>query len=168
MVEVRHIVKAIGGSMRDGYLVHHVECGLHSGFPPCCIAFGWIYSSLLAVKAVGLSYADMDDLRAPYRSMRGSRRADYYACPACLLGGNIVKAKKCRCHAEFAAHIRRELEETAKRKRKAAGWVRACLASLENQDDDALDVDAADALDRGDAAWHREVIARNRADRKQP
>jgi hypothetical protein len=160
---VRRVVKAIGGSMGDGSIVQHVECGLHSGFPPCCIAFGWIYSSLLASATVDMSYDEMDALRAPYHRLRGSRGLGYYACPACLLRGNIVTVVKCGCDDEYITHVQRSLEATATRKRKPAGWVSACLLRLEAVETPHPDPDAEDAIDRANAAWHRAVIARNRA-----
>lgn len=162
VLAVRAVVKALGGSMRDASVVHHVECGLHSGFPPCCIAFGWIYSSLLANATVDMSYEEMDAVRAPYHKLRNNHGVGYYACPACLLRRNIVTVRKCGCNDEYTAHVQRSLEATAKRKHKPAWWVSACLLRLEEQRPNP-DADAEDAIDRADAAWDRAVIARNRA-----
>ena len=65
-----------------------IICGLHSGFPPCCVKFfitKWIWN--LASKAN----------REHWKKIRRVRcfNVSYIPCPKCLKNRTFVKLKKC-------------------------------------------------------------------------
>lgn len=75
----------------------NINCGLHSGFPDCCIMFFVMIYSKLSIKRSG--YWDC------HRYMN-LHHWNYIPCPHCALTGNRVKVEKCNCRK-----IKREMEK---------------------------------------------------------
>jgi hypothetical protein len=81
-----------------------IECGLHSGFPPCCVIF---YITVWA-RSVGFkkdkSSVDMfhftqfcENYLTPVTRLTGLAVSGYVPCPACILARHFVTTKKCNC-----------------------------------------------------------------------
>lgn len=74
-----------------------VECGLHSGFPRCCIIF-------FVTAYAPLGFADhlrTKERRAfeHYKKLNRDRGMDgYIACPQCLIKRTVVRVKPCDWH----------------------------------------------------------------------
>src|SRR4051812_36420967 len=79
----------------DAVSLWHIECGLHSGFPRCCIAF--------FVKVWWRVSDDNWKLIDSYRKMQqqfGVLESGYVMCPSCVLNKNVVEVKNCNCHRQ--------------------------------------------------------------------
>jgi len=75
-----------------------IACGLHSGFPRCCIAFFVRFWRQRKVGKYGLRFW--------YHYMNGQARflgvsPGYIMCPHCVFTRNIVQVKKCTCREGF-------------------------------------------------------------------
>ena len=84
------LTKKLGEDHNDPIVVWNVECGLHSGFPECCIAFymavWWpVPKGNPAIRAY---LASLDKLPA---------QPGYIPCPECLRRHRFVKVRRCRC-----------------------------------------------------------------------
>jgi hypothetical protein len=66
-----------------------IECGLHSGFPKCCILFFVKVWRSCRPTPPQSYYSTMQAL--------GVEPPGYIPCPTCLLAGNIVPVKPCAC-----------------------------------------------------------------------
>jgi hypothetical protein len=68
---------------------HEIECGLHSGYPVCCVAF------------FVLVWHEWSELqRGSY--MAGLKKSPgYVPCPRCLKAKTFVSGRPCACHALF-------------------------------------------------------------------
>ncbi len=104
----------------DPYDLVPINCGLHSGFPPCCVAFWWLLWQKLADlppdEADEADCTGVEEILDEYRdSMHdmGVGETECIPCPACALAGKIVKAKKCRCSAKIRAWERQQEEAVA-------------------------------------------------------
>ena len=67
-----------------------VICGIHSGFPPCCIEFyvnTWLpaWRDLNRIGLLGWIIAE---------AVR-SRSCGYIICPECVANNNVVEVKRC-------------------------------------------------------------------------
>lgn len=72
-----------------------VECGLHSGFPPCCIEFfvtTWRPLALARLDSNHPGLAAVDE----YRQLLGHN--GYIPCPSCLQEKRAVRVKHCDWH----------------------------------------------------------------------
>ncbi len=112
--------------------VQQYRCGLHSGFPKCCIRFyvkTWkpvisehsidgVLQSTYAFRAVQRWFFHAQ--RALEKSI--GRRAEYVMCPACVEAGNVVHSKPCpepyvsrtraRWEAAMSTHLTVTMERT--------------------------------------------------------
>jgi hypothetical protein len=126
------IVEAIGEDPQDEGVFKLVECGLHSGFPQCCIEFFvktyWpIMTVTSSMNAHGETLEELFDraslqqataLRAMerYRTTVFKSRViepGYVPCPHCLSRGRFVKVKRCDWH--LTARERRRIIARANR-----------------------------------------------------
>lgn len=93
------------------HLPKTIECGIHSGFPACCISF-YIVRLLLFSKQQVKNYWK--------KINQSSVSWGYIPCPDCLATNNMVEVKKCpigHCwHAEECAGNNNEI---SKRKKSA-------------------------------------------------
>ena len=94
----KHVTKGLPkDSTRDwllnlaGWLQHDVVCGLHSGFPPCCVIF---YITKKRWMAVEENDRYMAKISRREKSLK--RRINYVPCPECLRAGRIVRCKPCK------------------------------------------------------------------------
>lgn len=76
-------------------LAHDIECGTHSGIPPCCIAF-------FVLEKRHWSCSDPRQ-RAYDRSLRKAApgrkgKVGYAPCPACITAARFVRVRRCSCH----------------------------------------------------------------------
>ena len=109
--------KKIGVSRESLTDLTHIECGLHSGYPRCCVLFyvkfWWPYHA-----AWHAGRADLSGV-APYRQTLDALkiRAGYVPCPACALAENIVVPKPCptTCPTIKLAEINELLADPKKR-----------------------------------------------------
>jgi hypothetical protein len=73
---------------------HRIGCGLHSGFPPCCIRF--------------FIETDGRPLDRHYKiAMEAARPLGYLPCPVCLREKRFVEVRRCNCNADFYAVVAR-------------------------------------------------------------
>lgn len=85
-----------------------VECGVHSGFPSCCIAFfvkvWWPYA--LAIDGSS-TRARADALTAYNAYQKWSTRPGYVPCPSCVVERKFVEVLPCDCEAKRLSKSRR-------------------------------------------------------------
>jgi hypothetical protein len=97
--EAQELAVEIGNTF--GWALRAIECGLHSGYPRCCIHFFvevWMPFCLWGqVRFPGQDEEWRDGYRARMRAA-GAGGPPYIACPRCLLGENFVTPKSCDCH----------------------------------------------------------------------
>ena len=93
-------------------MLNDIECGLHSGFPPCCVAF-WTFgynklrfiNEILPISSIGsvtfkqwLSH----NIKVKYLYFgknKGNKYVfGYIPCPICLIRINKKTVKRCRCY----------------------------------------------------------------------
>jgi hypothetical protein len=109
-------VESIGADPYDEGIFMLVECGLHSGFPICCIEFFvrgyWpLMEHMSSLNAHGESVRELLDraslqqataLRAMERYRDAVRRSDvtpgYIPCPRCLKSRRTVRVRCCDWH----------------------------------------------------------------------
>lgn len=119
--KVRVACEKIGVDPRDPEVYRAVLCGLHSGFPICCIAFWvrfeWAWSSMLEGPMCGETNEDriagMTPLqRAGWAQIMAHRdwskarnladghgqRDGYVRCPACVVNGHYARVRRCGCY----------------------------------------------------------------------
>jgi len=109
------LLRRLGETSPTDGTIHNVDCGIHSGFPPCCITFfakGWdrwilAYSTLRAhgeTREQLLARADPLQREAllamdSYRDMPLlGARVGYIPCPRCALLRDFVSPLRCRGH----------------------------------------------------------------------
>ena len=110
------------------HLPKTIECGLHSGFPPCCVAFYanhkiWMdnderdaYNKRSYDKGVSVFYERLktytlpgditdDEAKVKVQALLTDSLFGYVPCPSCLESYNKVTVLKCDClsHAEEQA-----------------------------------------------------------------
>ena len=152
---VRNAIKFMGESLNDACVVGDVECGLHSGLPLCCIVF--FVKVRWRLDEAGV---------ASYRQIRGDHKANYFACPRCLIEQTIVEMHPCDCSAKCDGHLRRELQKLATRKRRPKKWVDMILQRYECEE--PLDAETQAAIDRGHTARDAETVARYAPQKRTP
>ncbi len=86
---------------REEHVVE-INCGLHSGFPECCILFYVTFWASLFTWSGDGSYrsAYAAGRYKLYRRMMeqiAGRWVGYIPCPACLLARKFVEPKECSC-----------------------------------------------------------------------
>jgi hypothetical protein len=91
--KVLRAIEAMAEDATDTVTINRVECGLHSGFPLCCIVF--------FVKLWGPVVMDTDDrwFYVSYHAMLAQLgvSAGYIPCPRCALERSIVEVRPCNC-----------------------------------------------------------------------
>jgi hypothetical protein len=75
-----------------------IECGLHSGFPACCVAFfvkiWWPWATTIDA----LSVRRRADALIAYDSyQQWTKQAGYVPCPRCALERKFVEVLPCDC-----------------------------------------------------------------------
>lgn len=101
---VASLLRQIGDLDPDDGTIRLVECGLHSGFPPCCVVFFvqvWWPAHMLdgSSPALRKTRALMSDYQRVLRRVRADHaRVSYIPCPDCVLSKKFVMMKKCSRH----------------------------------------------------------------------
>ena len=98
------VLRQIGDFDPDDPTIRFVECGLHSGFPPCCVAFFvqvWWPANVMEGRSRKLR--EVRALVSNYRRVLDRMRDDYehveyIPCPDCVLSKRFVAMKKCTGH----------------------------------------------------------------------
>lgn len=72
-----------------------VNCGLHSGFPPCCVYF---FVAFWRRCETG-NLKKLADRQTAEKGV-GLESPGYVLCPACLLAKGVVKVKRCDCRRQ--------------------------------------------------------------------
>lgn len=110
------------------HLPKSIECGLHSGFPPCCVAFYvnhkmWMddeersaYNKRAYDKGLSVFYERLksytlpngitdDEVKVKMQALLRDSLFGYVPCPSCLESYNKVTVLECDCvsHAEEQA-----------------------------------------------------------------
>ena len=108
------LLRRLGETQPDDVTIYNVDCGLHSGFSACCIAFfvkvwdPWVLC-VATLQAHGetrdqlMMRADPQQLDAlisidRYQDMLGDLRVGYIPCPRCALEEDFVTPRRCRHH----------------------------------------------------------------------
>ncbi len=75
-------------------VAHHVRCGMHSGFPPCCVMFFLvrIYTWWPAHYYRNNTLAGRIE-----RALVKPRGVNYIQCPLCQWRDHRVPLKRCSC-----------------------------------------------------------------------
>src|SRR5262249_7406902 len=98
--EAQQFTKEIGRVCDDLELIT-IECGLHSGFPRCCVLFFvgvyWPLAELAYHAGVEIARWPLASYRAAIDAACGIERPGYIPCPSCLLARNFVTVKDCHC-----------------------------------------------------------------------
>ncbi len=99
----------------DWHRLQLIECGLHSGYPRCCVSFFVTVWTLAADDTLSLDFEDDENFPDPSDFTPGQRiwwdyrgmvveaekkfgvKFGHVPCPACLLAGKIVESKPCEC-----------------------------------------------------------------------
>jgi hypothetical protein len=92
---VIELIEQMGEHPHDPTTAHLVACGLHSGFPTCCIVF-FVKFWWPMMEGDG----DPDGIaryRAMMKSMGMVEGPGYIPCPRCLLERNFVGVRRCSC-----------------------------------------------------------------------
>lgn len=87
-------LKVINPLRKDGWLrgiLTDIQCGLHSGFKPCCISFFILISSPLHDMEAKHPWAK----KLRDKLVRFDLNIDYIACPLCVHRKSFVKVKDC-------------------------------------------------------------------------
>jgi len=75
-------------------LAHDIECGTHSGFPPCCIA--WFIMVKRTMQPGSRAWRAYE--RALLRAAPARRgKVGYAPCPACVAARRFVRVASCTC-----------------------------------------------------------------------
>lgn len=82
-------ISSVGFQIIFNHLPKTVECGLHSGYPPCCIAF-------YIVRLLTHSLRQKRNLIEKLSNTKFKGR--YIPCPDCLIKNKPVKFKGCNCN----------------------------------------------------------------------
>ncbi len=82
----KDVLSRVVGSV--SHVTKTLACGLHSGFPPCCVAF----FLMLAASPEHVS----DEYREWFRGLSG-RVFGYIPCPYHALWGKSIEARVCEC-----------------------------------------------------------------------
>lgn len=78
-----------------------IRCGIHSGFPYCCIAFFIVPWKLISL--LGRDHCSNNILWSAYWTLKllaGElyyNEARYIQCPICMIRGKFIRAKDCNC-----------------------------------------------------------------------
>lgn len=109
------MMEMMGNPEPYNYNAWTVECGLHSGFKPCCIIFYvqvWCPSTQDLIDFPLLSVGEDPDeivtaehiIFTNYREMlhkwsqANKTHINYIPCPACFLARDFVTVKECDCY----------------------------------------------------------------------
>lgn len=112
------LLRRLGETSPDDETIHNVHCGIHSGFPSCCIAFFvkiWKPFQLATLPTTNccasledhLEHATSKEKFALYSiedylhfSDRSEikRPISYVRCPHCVLDGVVVEPRSCSKH----------------------------------------------------------------------
>ena len=110
------VAKSIGEDPCDMSIFMSIECGLHSGFPVCCIEF-WVktYKPIVTIadslNAHGETFAELLNRASPLQAAAmgamghhgkivelAGLSPGYIPCPRCLVERKLVKVRKCDWH----------------------------------------------------------------------
>lgn len=113
------LLRRLGETSPDDATIHNVDCGIHSGFPPCCIAFFvkiWKPFQLATLPTTNccasledhLEHATPQEMFALHSietylhfsdsSSAVKRSINYVRCPRCVLEGVVVEPRSCGTH----------------------------------------------------------------------
>jgi hypothetical protein len=91
--EAQELAVEIGDT--SGWALRAIECGLHSGYPRCCVRY--FVEVRMPSYLSGQDDEWWDSYKAQLRAT-GVAPPGYVACPACLHSKNFVTSKACDCH----------------------------------------------------------------------
>lgn len=103
----------------DIHALKDITCGMHSGFPKCCILFFisvWRHYMYMLYDLDTLperTYRRSQALFTEFQEMleaQGIGRAGYIPCPRCQLEKNIVKVKTCNCRRQRTLKLDKEAD----------------------------------------------------------
>lgn len=98
--EAHKLARRLAVDDNDHSEMHMIECGLHSGLPPCCVSFfvkmWWPYT--LAVNA--LSAREQANAVVAYDAYQAwTTRPGYIPCPNCVIDRRFVHILACDCES---------------------------------------------------------------------
>lgn len=108
------MLRRFGETAPDDATIHSVDCGIHSGFAPCCIAFfvkvwsRWMrmtaslhaHGETLDQRLARSNPAQAEALHAMQSYLRvvNDDGVGYVPCPRCALDGDFVEPRPCSQH----------------------------------------------------------------------
>jgi hypothetical protein len=96
--KAERLAKKLG--VDDPFDLWSIECGLHSGYPACCVAFHvLIWQSLTQGEDSETEdcYLGLSETVDRYLGLIDAAGGTRIQCPACLLKKRVVQVKKCDC-----------------------------------------------------------------------
>lgn len=105
--KARELAAKLGIELDDKFRMHDIVCGLHSGIPPCCVAFFVMtWEPLMFEEWLAEEEKDTERLETIEHLMAGwwncitepDDNWGYIPCPACFLQGKRVKVRRCKCY----------------------------------------------------------------------
>jgi hypothetical protein len=103
----RQLAIELGEDSANQHVVHMIECGLHSGFPKCCIAFfvkvWWPW--LLAIDQLS-TRARASAMPAFNTYQKWNGQPGYVPCPRCAIEKSFVKVIPCNCEEQIKREVR--------------------------------------------------------------
>lgn len=103
----RDLATELAVDLSDRITMETIECGLHSGFPRCCIAFFVKTWRLLFVAINQAPRGEGARARRGYNAyLRQTRGTNYVPCPNCLSKRRFVNVKACDCEVKRQRALR--------------------------------------------------------------
>jgi hypothetical protein len=103
----RDLAREIDVDLTDRTAMQMIVCGLHSGFPPCCITFFVKTWWPFFVAIYQMPARERSKARSTYDAyLRQTRGTNYVPCPRCVADRRFVKVKACDCEAKRARRDR--------------------------------------------------------------
>lgn len=97
------LLRRLGGISLDDATIRMVDCGLHSGFPACCVVF--FVEVWWPANAIQQSRHARRSLRKQARAATDNYRdvffplgVDYVPCPSCARARTFVSSRPCGAH----------------------------------------------------------------------
>ena len=107
MTTTRQLALQIDANPASPAVARMIECGLHSGFPACCVAFfvkvWWPWAAAID-QLPARAQAEAQDAYDTYQ--RWSTRPGYVPCPSCVVARRFVEVLPCDCEKRFGSSRR--------------------------------------------------------------
>lgn len=94
LLGMRETIRRSVRSRALGQVAHDIECGTHSGIPPCCIA--WFILVRMHQEPGSPEWLAYEHSLQEARPARNGKLG-YAPCPECIKARRFVHVRSCRC-----------------------------------------------------------------------